>query len=44
MSREKILPTVLMVIDLMAALGYWGDWRKMVYWTAAFALTYVVTF
>ena len=41
----KILPTVLMIIDLCAAVPYYlqGDWRKGTYWVAAFVLTYVVT-
>ena len=41
----KLLPTVLIVIDVCAAAGYLssGDWRKVVYWLAAGALTYVVT-
>lgn len=45
MTRERILPTMLIVIDLGAALGYipTGEWRRVVYWVAAAALTYVVT-
>ena len=44
MPREKILPTMLIVIDLCAAMGYLGtDWRKVIYWLAACALTTVVT-
>lgn len=45
MPPEKILPTVLMVIDLGAAAMYFptGDWRKVIYWLAAATLTYVVT-
>ena len=44
--REKILPTVLIAIDLLAALGYvpTGEWRRVVYWVAAGVLTYTVTF
>lgn len=43
--REKILPTVLIVIDILAAMGYLptGEWRRVVYWIAAGCLTYVVT-
>jgi len=43
--REKILPTVLMIIDVCAAIGYvpTGDWRKIAYWLAAGLLTYTVT-
>lgn len=42
----KILPTVLIIIDVAAAGVYLtaGDWRKVVYWCAAGALTYVVTY
>lgn len=45
MKFEKILPTVLIVIDICAAVGYIpsGNWRQVVYWTAAAALTFVVT-
>ena len=44
-SREKILPTVLIVIDVCAALMYipTGNWRMIVYWCAASALTYSIT-
>jgi len=43
--REKILPTVLIVIDIAAALAYipTGEWRRVVYWLAAACLTTVVT-
>jgi len=45
MSKEKILPTLLMIIDIFAAVGYipTGDWRKVIYWLAAATLTGVVT-
>lgn len=45
MKPEKILPTVLMIIDVCAAIGYvpTGDWRRVVYWLAAAVLTGVVT-
>lgn len=45
MRREQILPTVLIVIDVLAAIGYLptGEWRRVVYWLAAGTLTYVVT-
>jgi hypothetical protein len=41
----RVLPTVLIVIDVLAAIGYipTGDWRRVVYWLAAAALTYTVT-
>ena len=42
----RIFPTILIVLDVLAALAYLpvGDWRKVVYWLAAAALTYVVTY
>lgn len=45
MRREQILPTVLIVIDVLAAIGYipTGEWRRVVYWLAAGCLTTVVT-
>lgn len=41
----RILPTVLIIIDVLAALAYMptGDWRRVVYWFAAATLTAVVT-
>jgi hypothetical protein len=46
MRKEQILPTLLIIIDICAALGYipTGDWRKVIYWVAAGCLTTVVTF
>lgn len=43
--REKIFPTILIILDVCAALGYIhdGDWRKVTYWIAAAVLTYTVT-
>jgi hypothetical protein len=45
MQKEKILPTVLIIIDVCAALGYvpCGDYRRVIYWLAAATLTAVVT-
>ena len=43
--NPKLLPTILIVIDLAAAIGYTGtDWRRVIYWIAAATITYVVTF
>ena len=44
--NNKIFPTLLIFMDVCAALGYIpaGDWRKIVYWLAAATLTYVVTY
>lgn len=46
MSKEKIFPTLLIILDVLAACGYLttGDWRKVVYWLAAAVLTTVVTY
>jgi hypothetical protein len=43
--NPKILPTLLIIIDILAAMpyGFAGDWRMCVYWLAAATLTYVVT-
>jgi hypothetical protein len=41
----RTLPTVLICIDVLAALGYVpsGDWRRVAYWFAAAVLTWTVT-
>lgn len=41
----RALPTLLIIIDVAAAIVYipTGDWRHVVYWLAAAALTYTVT-
>jgi hypothetical protein len=46
MKREQILPTILIVVDIAAALGYIpsGEWRRVIYWLAAGILTASVTF
>lgn len=45
MTSEKILPTVLMVIDFLAAIPYiiQGNVAQSVYWIAAGVLTLSVT-
>ena len=40
----KLFPTLLIILDVGAAIGYWGDWRKVGYWMAAAPLTYCVTY
>ena len=42
---HKFFPTILIVLDVFAAIGYvsGGDWRKVIYWLAAAVLTTVVT-
>lgn len=46
MRLEKIFPTLLIVLDVCAALAYLpsGDWRRVVYWLAAAILTTCVTY
>ena len=44
----RVLPTVLIVIDVLAAMGYLAadgitEWRRVTYWLAAAVLTFVVT-
>ena len=47
MISAKVFPAILITLDLAAAIAYgaqgWHEWRKVVYWSAAAALTYVVT-
>jgi hypothetical protein len=42
----KFFPTILMVLDICAALAYVpsGNWRMVIYWMAASALTFVLTY
>ena len=44
--NEKVFPTILIVLDIAAAIVYAGngDWRKALYWLFAAGLTFVVTF
>jgi hypothetical protein len=44
MNAKYVFPTALIVLDICAALAYWGDWRKMGYWFAAAFLTFCVTY
>lgn len=48
MLSTKFFPAILIVLDVLAAVAYacqrLDEWRKVVYWSAAAALTYVVTF
>lgn len=43
---EKFFPTLLIVLDVGAALAYAKnkDWRKVIYWIAAAVLNITVTF
>jgi hypothetical protein len=42
----KIFPTVLIILDICAAMGYVPahDWRRVIYWIAAAILTFTVTY
>jgi len=44
-DMQKFFPTLLIILDVCAALAYapTGDWRKVVYWLAAATLTAVIT-
>ena len=44
--NEKIFPTMLIILDVASAAVYVtkGDARKVTYWLAAAALTFVVTY
>ena len=46
MKTEHIFPLLLIVLDIGAAIMYApsGDWRKVLYWAAAAALNFAVTF
>ena len=46
MKVEQILPTLLIIIDVLSAIVYGckHDARMTVYWLAAAALTLVVTY
>jgi c-di-GMP-related signal transduction protein len=43
---QKLFPTILMLLDIAAAIVYLGqgDIKKTIYWLAAAALTASVTF
>ena len=43
---EKVFPTLLIVLDVCAAVVYacGGDIRRMIYWVAAATLTACVTY
>lgn len=43
---QKILPTILIVIDILASVPYFtcGDIKRGVYWLAAGVLTCCVTY
>ena len=47
MLTTKFFPTLLIGLDILAAIGYAcqgvDEWRKAVYWAAAAVLTFVVT-
>lgn len=46
MRFEKIFPTILIILDVCAAVCYLpcGDYRRVIYWLAAAILTACVTY
>ena len=46
MKTEYIFPTILIALDVCAAMPYaWhGNWRMAIYWLAAATLTVCVTY
>lgn len=48
MINTRFLPTLLIIIDVLAAAAYathgFSEWRKVGYWLAAAVLTYCVTY
>ena len=46
MDKSKIFPAILILLDVLAAIGYIpnGDYRHVIYWIAAAVLTACVTF
>ena len=46
MNKQYIFPTLLMMLDIGAAIMYCisGDWKKTIYWIAAAVLNAAVTF
>ena len=46
MRYEKLFPTLLIILDVCAALSYLPpeDWRRVIYWLAAAVLTACVTY
>lgn len=46
MKSEYIFPTVLIALDVFAAIPYAakGNWRMTIYWLAAATLTACVTY
>ena len=46
MNKQQIFPTILIILDMCASVGYMctGDIRKVIYWAAASILTICVTF
>jgi len=42
----RVFPTILIVLDICASGAYLvnGNWRMVIYWLAAAALTFVVTY
>jgi hypothetical protein len=45
-SLEKILPTIMIAINILSAIVYMsnGDYKRCIYWVAAAVLTATVTY
>jgi hypothetical protein len=46
MNKSHILPLILIIIDIGAAIGYLpsAEYKRVIYWLSAASLTYCVTF
>jgi hypothetical protein len=48
MLNTRLFPTILIALDVLAALSYathgFSEWRKVIYWLSAAVLTVCVTF
>lgn len=42
--NPKLIPTIMIILNVLAAAGYYGDIRKMIYFLSAAALTTCVTY
>ena len=44
MTREQIFPTILIVLDIFAAIFYIPKWPDVLYWLFAAGLSIVVVY
>ncbi len=40
----QLFPTLIILLNLGAAVGNWQDWRKVVFFLAAAAINYVMAY